>query len=170
MQKIAVFGSAFNPPTLGHKSVIDSLGHFDRILLVPSISHAWGKNMLDYQERCQLLQAFIQDIQWGKLEISNIESSLMQPKEGVTTYAVLDALQAQNPDAELTFVMSPDNLFSFGKFYRAQEILERWSVMACPQRLAIRSTDIRNKLSQHQSITGLTTPSVEAMLLQNKFY
>ncbi|WPC75463.1 nicotinate-nicotinamide nucleotide adenylyltransferase [Vibrio porteresiae] len=170
MQKIAVFGSAFNPPTLGHKSVIDSLGHFDRILLVPSISHAWGKDMLDYQTRCQLLHAFIRDLQWDKLELSNIESSLVQPQESVTTYAVLDALQTQHPDAQLTFVIGPDNLFNFGKFYRAQEILERWSVMACPQRLAIRSTDIRDKLSQHQSIAGLTTPSVEAMLVQQKLY
>ncbi|MDF4536048.1 nicotinate-nicotinamide nucleotide adenylyltransferase, partial [Vibrio parahaemolyticus] len=51
MKKIAVFGSAFNPPTLGHKSIIDSLGHFDLILLVPSIAHAWGKTMLDYELR-----------------------------------------------------------------------------------------------------------------------
>ncbi|NAX38243.1 nicotinate-nicotinamide nucleotide adenylyltransferase, partial [Vibrio sp. V27_P1S3P104] len=25
MEKIAVFGSAFNPPTIGHQSVIESL-------------------------------------------------------------------------------------------------------------------------------------------------
>ncbi len=49
MKKIAIFGSAFNPPSLGHKSVIESLSHFDLVLLEPSIAHAWGKNMLDYQ-------------------------------------------------------------------------------------------------------------------------
>ena len=59
MTKIAVFGSAFNPPSLGHKSVIDSLSHFDLVLLVPSISHAWGKQMLSYEIRCELIDAFI---------------------------------------------------------------------------------------------------------------
>lgn len=73
MKKIAVFGSAFNPPTLGHKSIIDSLGHFDLILLVPSIAHAWGKTMLDYELRSQLVDQFIQDI--AQIKCSALMSS-----------------------------------------------------------------------------------------------
>ena len=62
MKKIAIFGSAFNPPSLGHKSVIESLSHFDLVLLEPSIAHAWGKNMLDYPTRCKMVDAFIKDM------------------------------------------------------------------------------------------------------------
>ena len=93
MKKIAIFGSAFNPPSLGHKSVIDSLAHFDKILLVPSIAHAWGKEMLDFDTRCQLVNAFISDLSLDQVELSLIEKSLFTPGESVTTYAVLSELR-----------------------------------------------------------------------------
>lgn len=170
MEKIAVFGSAFNPPTLGHKSVIDSLEHFDRILLVPSISHAWGKEMLNYEIRCKLIDAFIGDLASNKLERSSVENDLYLPGESVTTYAVLERLQQQFPQAELTFVIGPDNLFKFGRFYKSDEILQRWSVMACPEKVQVRSTDLRQSLKEQGDIHHLTTPSVEKLLLGLNVY
>lgn len=170
MTKIAVFGSAFNPPSLGHKSVIESLSHFDLILLVPSISHAWGKQMLSYEIRCELIDAFIRDLQSDKIQRSIVEEELQQPGQSVTTHAVLSLLQKQLPDADITFVMGPDNLFNFAKFYKAQDILQRWSVMACPEKVAIRSTDIRQRLADNLDITDLTTISVRKILQQRKLY
>ncbi|MDE1312404.1 nicotinate-nicotinamide nucleotide adenylyltransferase [Vibrio aestuarianus] len=170
MTKIAVFGSAFNPPSLGHKSVIDSLSHFDLVLLVPSISHAWGKSMLDYETRCELIDAFISDLALSNVKRSTVEEHLQQPGESVTTYAVLSLLQKQFPDADITFVIGPDNLFNFEKFYKAREILQRWSVMACPEKVAIRSTDIRHNLSENSDISSLTTKSVEMILQQRRLY
>ncbi|TXY46572.1 nicotinate-nicotinamide nucleotide adenylyltransferase [Vibrio mimicus] len=170
MKKIAVFGSAFNPPTLGHKSIIDSLGHFDLILLVPSISHAWGKTMLDYEQRNRLVDQFIQDIGSSKVQRSDVEEALYTPENSVTTYAVLTRLQALYPEDELTFVIGPDNLLNFAKFYKADEILQRWTVMACPERLPIRSTAIRDSLQNGQPITGMTTSGVEQILYQYQLY
>ncbi|MCC4237829.1 nicotinate-nicotinamide nucleotide adenylyltransferase [Vibrio anguillarum] len=170
MTKIAVFGSAFNPPSLGHKSVIESLSHFDLILLVPSISHAWGKQMLSYEIRCELIDAFIRDLQSDKIQRSIVEEELQQPGQSVTTHAVLSLLQKQLPDADITFVMGPDNLFNFAKFYKAQDILQRWSVMACPEKVAIRSTDIRQRLAENLDIADLTTISVRKILQQRKLY
>lgn len=169
--KIAVFGSAFNPPSLGHKSVIESLAHFDRVLLLPSIAHAWGKEMLDYSLRTHLVDAFIVDLNMANVERSDIEERLFSAsQQPVTTYAVLDALQAEDPTAELTFVVGPDNLFNFDKFYNAQEIITRWSVMACPEKVAIRSTNIRDSLANGNEINHLTTRSVCAILVENKYY
>ncbi|WJG28611.1 nicotinate-nicotinamide nucleotide adenylyltransferase [Vibrio furnissii] len=170
MEKIAVFGSAFNPPTLGHKSVIDSLEHFDRILLVPSISHAWGKEMLNYEIRCNLIDAFIGDFSSHKLERSTVEQDLIQPGESVTTYAVLTRLQEIFPHADITFVVGPDNLFNFGKFFKSQEILQRWSVMACPEKVKVRSTDIRQRLAENGDISTMTTPSVAQLLQKLSVY
>ncbi|WP_070964285.1 nicotinate-nicotinamide nucleotide adenylyltransferase [Vibrio sonorensis] len=170
MTKIAVFGSAFNPPSLGHKSVIESLSHFDKVLLLPSISHAWGKQMLDYQIRCQLLDAFISDLALENVERSRVEERLHKPDESVTTYAVLSSLTTSFPDADITFVLGPDNLFNFSKFYNAKEITERWNVLACPERVKVRSTDIRNAILQGESVETLTTPSVATLLQQGKYY
>ncbi|ROV60568.1 nicotinate-nicotinamide nucleotide adenylyltransferase [Vibrio ponticus] len=171
MTKIAVFGSAFNPPSLGHRSVIESLGHFDRVLLLPSIAHAWGKEMLDYSIRVDLIHAFIEDLALANLECCTIEQDLFaQSNQPVTTFAVLSALQEKYPEAELTFVMGPDNFFSFAKFYNAQEIAKRWFVMACPERVNVRSTDIRLALQQKQSINHLTTEKVCKILTENSYY
>lgn len=170
MTKIAVFGSAFNPPSLGHQSVIASLSHFDQVLLVPSIAHAWGKSMLDYEARCELVDRFIADLAQPNVVRSKVEEQLYQPDASVTTYAVLSRLQQQQPDADLTFVLGPDNLFHFAKFYQAEAITQRWAVMACPQKVAVRSTDIRNALAQGKSVEHLTTASVAAALYEHAYY
>lgn len=169
-RKIAVFGSAFNPPSLGHKSVINSLSHFDLVLLVPSIAHAWGKEMLDYRQRCEMVDMFIQDLEQNNIRRSSIEEQLHQPGQSVTTFAVLEQLEQEYPGAELTFVMGPDNLFNFAKFYKAEEILARWAVMACPERVNIRSTDIRNVQKKMGSCTQLTTQRVAKYLIDNNLY
>ncbi|MEZ8546482.1 nicotinate-nicotinamide nucleotide adenylyltransferase [Vibrio cyclitrophicus] len=170
MEKIAIFGSAFNPPSLGHKSVIDSLAHFDKILLVPSIAHAWGKEMLDFDTRCQLVEAFISDLLLDQVELSLVEKGLFTPGESVTTYAVLSQLQKQHPEAELTFVIGPDNFFKFSSFYKSDEITERWSVMACPEKIKIRSTDIRHALQNGSNVAKLSTKSVTRILQDSELY
>lgn len=170
MSKIAVFGSAFNPPSLGHKSVIESLGHFDKVLLLPSIAHAWGKQMLDYSVRCELVGLFIEDLSVSNVECSTIEETLYKPDASVTTFAVLEALQAQYPDSQLTFVMGPDNLFNFAKFYNAQDIVTRWSLLSCPETVQVRSTDIRQALSEKRDISNLTTEKVCRRLAEMEYY
>jgi nicotinate-nucleotide adenylyltransferase len=168
--KIAIFGSAFNPPSLGHRSVIESLTHFDIVLLIPSIAHAWGKEMLDYKLRCEMLDLFIHDLGCKTFQRSTIEEELYVPGGRVTTYAVLEKAQELYPSADITFVIGPDNFFNFHKFYKAEEILSRWAVMACPEKVAIRSTDIRNELEKMRSVTKLTTKSVANFLIKNNLY
>ncbi len=167
---IAVFGSAFNPPSLGHKDVISRLSHFDQIFLVPSISHAWGKDMLDYSVRCDMVNEFIRDLALPNLHLSKVEESLFQRNNTVTTYEVLDKLQQLHPNAAITFVLGPDNFFRFHEFFNAQEIVRRWSVFCCPEQVKIRSTDIRDNVSSKKSISALTTPSVVHYIEQHQLY
>ncbi|MCP4956694.1 nicotinate-nicotinamide nucleotide adenylyltransferase [Photobacterium aquimaris] len=167
---LAVFGSAFNPPSLGHRSVLERLGQFDKVLLLPSYQHAWGKVMLDYNARCDLVGAFISDIGQSNLELSTLEQQIAIDDNAVTTFAVLEALQLQYPDSNITFVIGPDNFLSFQRFYNADEILKRWQVMACPETLPIRSTLIRNALVNKSDISHYTTPTVASMLINdNRF-
>lgn len=168
--KIAVFGSAFNPPSLGHKSAIESLGHFDKVILLPSISHAWGKEMLSFEVRCTLVTLFIKDIDSTRVELSTIEKDLYRPERSVTTFEVLSKLQQEYPNAELSFVIGPDNLLNFSKFSRYEEILARWSLIVCPEKLPVRSTHIRHNLKTKLSIAKMVTPSVEMYLLENNLY
>ncbi|MGF1682514.1 nicotinate-nicotinamide nucleotide adenylyltransferase [Photobacterium minamisatsumaniensis] len=167
---IAVFGSAFNPPSLGHKSVIERLKHFDQVLLLPSFSHAWGKQMLDYNDRCALVSAFAADINQGNVILSRLEEEIATGDEAVTTFAVLEALEKKYPQANITFVIGPDNFISFGKFFKAEEILSRWQVLACPETVKVRSTDIRNNIKNLCAISHLTTEKVANMLQKEQWY
>ncbi|PKF50402.1 nicotinate-nicotinamide nucleotide adenylyltransferase [Enterovibrio nigricans] len=167
-QKIAIFGSAFNPPTLGHLSVIERLSHFDRVLLVPSFAHAWGKKMADFNKRCDWVSAFIQDIDCNNAELC-IDEQDVYSGQSVTTWALLNHLQQKYPNAELTFVMGPDNFLNFSKFYKADSILGRWIILACPETVPVRSTLIREQLEQGKSIDTLTTVSLISMLNESDF-
>lgn len=122
MKKIAVFGSAFNPPSLGHKSVIESLSHFDVVLLEPSIAHAWGKDMLDYPTRCRLVDAFIKDMALSNVQRSDLEQTLYQPEQSVTTFALLTKIQEIYPTADITFVIGPDNFFKLLSFIKLKKL------------------------------------------------
>lgn len=170
MRNIAVFGSAFNPPSIGHKSVIESLTQFDRILLVPSRAHAWGKTMLDFQLRCQLVSAFIADLGLDNVELCRVEEQLDPIDNRITTYQLLTHLADAYPDDRLTFIIGPDNLMNFYKFHHAQKIMDRFSVMAMPEKVKVRSSDIRLGLQQGQDISHLTTASVFQLLDAMKWY
>lgn len=169
-QSIAVFGSAFNPPSLGHKSVLERLNHFDQVLLLPSFAHAWGKVMLDYDVRCELVEAFIDDLNQPNLSLSRLEEEIVVGDESITTYAVLTELQNRMPDSELTFVIGPDNFMNFNKFYNSEQILSQWQVLACPEKVMIRSTLIRDCLVKKRPISHLTTPKVAKLLLTDARY
>jgi len=166
----AVFGSAFNPPSLGHKSVLERLSHFDQVLLLPSYAHAWGKVMLDYDARCELVEAFIDDLNQPNLLLSRLEEEMAVGDEPITTYAVLTELQKRMPDTELTFVVGPDNFLNFDKFYNSEQILSQWQVLACPETVKIRSTVIRDNIVKKRPISHLTTPKVARLLRTDERY
>ncbi|MBY5946425.1 nicotinate-nicotinamide nucleotide adenylyltransferase [Photobacterium rosenbergii] len=167
---IAIFGSAFNPPSLGHQSVIERLAHFDKVILLPSYSHAWGKQMLDYDARCKLVEAFIEDVSQHNLELSQLEKEIAVGDEAITTFAVLEAFEEKYPEANLTFVVGPDNFLNFGKFFKAEEIMQRWQVLACPETVKVRSTQIREQIINSRTISHLTTKKVATMLDEKKWY
>lgn len=169
-QTLAVFGSAFNPPSLGHRSVLERLTNYDEVLLLPSYNHAWGKNMLDYSLRCDLVSAFIDDISQDNLVLSTLEQDIAVGDEPITTYAVLVEIQKRYPNHQITFVIGPDNFLNFGKFYKSKEILSQWEVLACPETLPIRSTLIREALAKNKNVNDLTTASVSQLLMKDERY
>ncbi len=77
--------------------MIESLSHFDLVLLEPSIAHAWGKNMLDYPIRCKLVDAFIKDMGLSNVQRSDLEQALYQPGQSVTTFALLEKFKKSTP-------------------------------------------------------------------------
>lgn len=167
-RQIAIFGSAFNPPTLGHLSLLEKLSHFDLVLLVPSFSHAWGKKMADFDLRCYWIELFIKDAKLANLSLCTDEKHIFSG-DAVTTWALLSHLENQYSNADLSFVIGPDNLINFNKYYRAKDILSKWNILSLPETVNIRSTHIRAALENNQSIEKLTTVSLSDKLKSENF-
>lgn len=171
MSRIAVMGSAFNPPTLGHKDVIEqALKQCDQVWLVPAFRHAWGKNMVPYPLRCQMVELFAGDLADPRVSMCAIEHEIAGEKP-VYSFDLLEALQARiQPDDQLLLVIGPDNAAAFDKFYRAGDILRHWSLLVVKERVSVRSTKIRAALQQQKPVSAMTTPSVAAFLSSHSVY
>ncbi len=164
-KRVAVIGSAFNPPHLGHKDVIEQVYQsFDEILLVPSFKHAFGKKMVPFEHRlymASMMGQFFHNesyIQYGEhtpILTSDIERDIGAQKKGpVYTFDVLEALekkyQSAGIETELTFIVGPDNASfeTWSKFYRGEEILKRWNLRSVSERVVVHSTEIRELISE----------------------
>ena len=173
--KVAVFGSAFNPPTKGHLDAIEFvLAHeeqFERVVLVPSFQHAFAKSMLTYSHRVAMVIKFVEDINDERVLAMPIEHTISDGENPVYTYDVMCHLQ-QTPfsNDSLTFVVGPDNHANWSKFYKAKEIDDKWGRVVVPERKPIRSTKVRNAIENNESISHLVTPGVASYIQEHQLY
>ncbi len=200
IHRVAVFGGSFDPPTLGHQSVIEQvITKVDEIVLVPSLAHAFGKKLTPLSIRLEMLRLFIADFVEvhpefkNKIQILNIEPELIHLHSTgyVYTYDVLEKIEKiyqtaaknhLNVKIELSFIIGPDlaNPTIFNRFYRANEITKKWSIIVAEQMLSIRSTFARNYLAEHAlkhsnkslilQLQTMLGPRVSADIIQHKRY
>ena len=181
MQRTGVFGSAFNPPTRGHLDVIrQAAPRFDKILLVPSIAHAFHKQSIDIHLREQLLEAFCRDAKGipCKLEVSLLEKSLLKqsPEYPVYTWTLLNHLSALEPDTEFSFIRGPDNASpeTWKRFHRFKDIEQRWTIYTAKENIQARSSMVRellgNGITESGQLKTLLSPSVMSLILEKKLY
>ena len=155
MYKIAVFGSAFNPPHRGHMDVIEQLKpKFDKVLLVPTAAHAFGKNTANIELRKQLLDLILDDYfpNDNKVEVSLVEFDMQAEStedKPVYSYDLLNHLNQQSP-AEYHLIIGPDNAApeTWQKFYKHEEIKNEFALTIVEERRKVRSTEIRELLNQ----------------------
>jgi nicotinate-nucleotide adenylyltransferase len=168
---LGVFGSAFNPPTLGHADLIQQAletGHFQKILLVPSYRHAFGKSMADYSLRCQLVSAFIADMKLEECQLYAVEDKIANDRP-IYTYDLMHYIETQFKQP-IGFILGEDNWLNFNQFYKADDIKQRWPIFVGKERKNIRSTLVRARLEQHQDVSHLITPGVQKLIQQWGLY
>jgi cytidyltransferase-like protein len=164
--RVAVFGGSFDPPTLGHLNVIEQvMPKVDEIVLIPSIAHAFGKKLSDLFVRLKMLELFIQDVLQkhpqfkNKIQVLNIEPELMHLHATgyVYTYDVLQKIEQiysnknSHKNIEISFVIGPDLASPeiFNRFYKANEIANKWPIIVVEQLRPTRSTYVRNYIAEN---------------------
>ena len=124
MQRLGVFGGAFNPPHKGHvrlaRDFADRLS-LAKVLVIPSFipphkSPAGLASGEDRLEMCRL--AFCGD---ERFTVSSMEID----RGGKSyTYDTLVEIKKQNPDAEIFLIIGSDMFLTFDTWYRYRDILQ----------------------------------------------
>lgn len=117
-EKIAVYGGAFNPIHSGHVAVIEYLtdrDDIDRIYVMPSSVHPFGKKLQPFCIRKMLIQSALDELQrkcFTPVEVVDTENEIAEvdPTFKGYTYQVLKYLKGKHPGAEISFCMGADNI------------------------------------------------------------
>lgn len=168
--KVAVFGSAFNPPTYSHMKIIELImDKFDQVLVIPCYSHNFGKKMLPFEDRLEMAKLLINHLP-KKVIISDIEKDLF--KDSISrTYPLLKKLKEKNPENDYVFVCGFDNAeeSNWEKFYNYELIDKEFGKYVIYENVGdTRSTMIRNKLVKGEDISGLTKPEIIKYINDNQ--
>lgn len=169
-----------------------------RLLIIPTYeSPHKSTKLLPFEQRAEMCRLAFSGIGEGythgscKIEISDIEQ-----KMGGISYTIntLRELKKLYPDERFYLIIGGDMLFSFTKWYKYESILKESTVCAAArggdnfadmlefanevgrikviptESVDISSTEIREKLKNNESVSGLVPESVEKYIAENGLF
>jgi nicotinate-nucleotide adenylyltransferase len=165
--RIALFGSAFNPPSAGHADCIAQLAQFvDEVWLIPSFRHAFDKNMSPYDLRCEWVKAFAQDL-GPHVKLMPIEHEIaakIDTTRAIYSYEVVEWVIERHPGQQFVLAIGPDNMHAWNRFSHTERIHALCQIMVTQERLQVRSTGIRQELGRGYVPRAMLTPHVTQAL------
>ena len=129
--RIVVYGGSFNPPTIAHQRLL--LAAVEAVdaccgLFVPA-AHEYvlkklKKQTLGEELRLAMLQSICEADK--RLNVNRIQ---MDRGAFGHDYEMLEAIQQENPDAELYFLTGSDKLYVLPRWHRIDELLEKFRIL-----------------------------------------
>ena len=188
---IGLFGGSFNPIHNGHvrlaKALLQEAG-LDEVWFMVSPQNPFKQNqqLLDDDKRFRLVQIALKDE--PHLKACDFEFNLPKPSY---TWNTLQALQEAYPEDQFTILIGGDNWAAFDKWYRYEDILQRYPIVVYPREgsevtgfefqvpkikivktplINISSTQIRQRIQAGKSVRGLVPTGVAMVLEQEHLY
>ncbi|WP_419154445.1 nicotinate-nucleotide adenylyltransferase [Weissella bombi] len=186
-QKIGIIGGTFNPPHIGHliiaEQVADKLG-LDKVFFMPNAKppHVDVKEAIDPIDRARMVQAAI-------MGNSRFDVELLEVQRGGKsyTYNTMLQLKLEHPNYEYYFIIGGDEVAYLKTWYRINDLLNLVKFVGVNRPgqpkassypviwvdvpdLMISSTDIRKRISHHQSVRYLVPDLVAAYIVENGLY
>jgi nicotinate-nucleotide adenylyltransferase len=184
--KIALLGGSFDPPHNAHQEACRYLldqEDFDRVWLLPAYRHAFGKEMASFDHRAAMCALLSKPFR-GRVLVSEVERNLAG--SGVNrTIDTVQYLKVHHPHEDFTFVIGSDNLDQLNEWKDIERlkhevpflVLRRpgspdqpgwtFSRITLPD---ISSTQIRDRMSKGDPVTGLVTDPVQAYIREHSLY
>lgn len=123
---VALFGTSADPPTLGHRTLLEGLtDHYPQVRTWAS-DNPFKTHGAPLAVRASLLEALVEGLEKPGLRL---DQSLSSPRAVET----LERARQQWPDAELVFVVGSDLLPQIQRWYAADEILHRCRLAVVPR-------------------------------------
>lgn len=173
MKKIAVFGGAFNPPTLAHKRIIEILSKkFDSVLVVPSYYHPIKGEIGNFKFRVELVESLISKDKKGVV-VSQIEKDMhSEGKQVGFTLDLMKSVAERHKESRLVLVLGDDHRdldqFDDEHVNEMKEMLIEFEFVSGVD--DIRSTYIRNAIKNRECIKHLTTSDVARKVIESGIY
>ncbi|MBE6322469.1 MAG: nicotinate-nucleotide adenylyltransferase [Bacteroidales bacterium] len=193
-KKVGVFCGSFNPIHNGHVALADYIAwnsDLDEVWLVVSPLNPLKRTIADTlapnEQRLDMVRLALGD--YEHLRASDIEFSLPLPNYTINT---LNALKSKYPETDFSLIIGADNLALFERWKDCDVIMSNFDMLVYPRpgvdldslmqkypkvRVLenaplhdISSTEIRRRISQGESVSGLVNPEVEKYIKDKKLY
>jgi cytidyltransferase-like protein len=140
-ERVAVYGGSFSPFGNNHLDVVRHVadsGEFDRIVVVPSISHALKARTFPYEHRVNMATiALAHPGMPVPAEVSMVELYMLQTQPGpIFTIQLLRHLRDCHPDnrdAQLRFVVGPDIIAELDRWKYVDDIRREFGFFQVPE-------------------------------------
>lgn len=133
--RIGVYGGAFDPPTVGHLHVINSVlssDLVDMLLIIPSFKHMYGKSMTSYDDRLAMCE-----IAFGSVDpcihVSPIEASLSDGFNPIASKTLFAILQSRYPSSTICPIIGQDNADTIGQWVDGARLINQYQFIVIPR-------------------------------------
>ena len=182
--KVGIFGGSFNPIHTGHialaKSLCEQAG-LDEVWFMVSPMNPFKKtatDLLDDKLRLEMVEKALADE--PRMKACDYEFHLPKPSY---TWHTLQAMSKDYPGITFTLLIGGDNWAAFDKWFHHDDILAHYPIVVYPRQgadignvpkgvtivktplLNISSTEIRQRISQHESIHGMVPEQIEPLAI-----
>ena len=183
--KIAVYSGSFNPVHNGHLAVAKATlaEGYDEVWMVisPQNPHKNEEELWAFEDRLKMVELAI--LNQPQLKASDCENYLARPSYTIHT---LKYLKKNNPQHQFSLLIGEDNLQNFYQWKDYQQIIDIFGLIVYPRAsvpghpfeqfhdifrikaplLNISSSEIRKRLAENQSVSGMVPTEVEKYIFQ----
>ena len=161
MEKIALFGTSADPPTVGHQSILRWLSeHYNRVVVWAS-DNPFKQHQTPLNNRHEMLRLAIKDI---NPHCNNIK---LHPEisDRYTLVTVNKARDRWGQETEFSLVIGSDILSQITSWYRIEELLTQVKVLIVPRLgYSIKEADLilLKEIGGEFAIATLNAPQVSS--------
>ncbi len=185
-----IYGGAFNPPTRAHQAIlqacVDRAADMDAdVWLLPSGDRSDKTIDVSRRERLRMIDALIHDVVKRTVEV-HVETSELDRVEPTETFDTVLRYNELYPDRQFVWVFGSDSVETMSDWHMGEWMLGNLPMLIVERpgtpvkklgRHALRlpvatidtsSTEVRQRLADHQAVDDLVGPSVLACLVQGQ--